>query len=268
MMFCVLTVVATMVSGETALVVGRRAGVSPSSAERLALAFHRVLTEQGTDVLPVSELEGRLRSLRFDDPSRCAGKKACLLELGAQLKVDRLIVLSLAEVAPDFTVTAEGLAVAEGRVLFRETRITTVQGASKELEALADVVARTLAPPPSDIPLLVKQDPPSLQPPPLALELQPPGPELVHRTRTPAILTLTGAILLGTAAGVLGVHSKVFADDANGMGVPGRVSPYTEREARNRIELANVEIAFALGSLVGAVALAVVTMVLWPEATP
>ena len=51
MMFCVLTVVATMVSGETALVVGRRAGVSPSSAERLALAFHRVLTEQGTDVL-------------------------------------------------------------------------------------------------------------------------------------------------------------------------------------------------------------------------
>ena len=84
---------------QAVVLVGRRTAVSAPAAKVLAVDASNILESAGVPIaLPADKALQQLTRVSVKDTSSCNGKRACLAELGRQLKVPWVVLLSVAAI--------------------------------------------------------------------------------------------------------------------------------------------------------------------------
>lgn len=263
----------------TAMIVGSRVNVSAPKTELIVRGVDAQTRAAGFELVPAAEISDKLHALGFADAAACGGKRKCLLELGRQLGVSRLLVVSVAVLRSDLSVSLEVLDVETGK---RQASASGVMAASatKLDDALRPVVAELaraigavpmsqaplVSPPPE--PPLTLVPPVATEPkvePPVAVEPKVDAPVEAKRTcvgcwtlTTVAVGAATAAVILGVDGGNRG-HALVGTLGTDGQ----RRSMFTVSDAMALRNQANLEVGLAIGSGVLSAVLAVVAGVLW-----
>lgn len=253
----------------SAVVLTRRTGVSGAEGQALAGQVAAVLVQaQLPGVMPAEAVASQLKKLGLPDPSSCAGRKDCIIEVGKQLGVSWVYSVSVARVEKDRSVGLELVNVDDGATLERDAVLVPPKTplAGDQLSGFIDRVKARLAPPkPPDAPVVVVTTPkpppePVVPPPP------PPSPEPPPRSHV-ASFVLGGLGLAALAAGgvtlTLGLLERRGLQSAVMTVGDERLSSLTRAEATRRNDAANLQLILssALGGL--ALALGTVALVVW-----
>lgn len=225
-----LTLTASADAGQAVVLVGRRTAVPVASARTLALDTSKALADGGVPIAldPDAALK-QLARVSVKDSASCNGKRSCLAELGRQLKVAWVVVLSAASMDGEQSVGLELLRVADEAVVDTDSLLLPKKGrvdASGLTAFTAKVKARVLPAsespaetPPlvSDTPTEPKLTPAPVEPPPSVTE------PAVARSHVPSFV-LGGAAVAALAAGavMLGVAAASRAPLAGAVGADGR----------------------------------------------
>lgn len=233
------------------------------------------MTPTSLQVVNEAETGRRLARLGLRDATSCKGKASCLAEVGKQLQVNWLVMVSVSELEGDRSLGLELLEVATERVVERDAVLlagkTPVTG-----ELLEGFVAHTLthAGEPKPATPIVASTPttlfpkdaptePDLSPPPPP-RVEPLGPFQPAHTRSVVLLS-TGGVLLAGAAVLLGFGLTMNAKlSAGEVGPDGRVrSSLTSSEATAVATTTSVELGTAGAAAVLALALGTVGVLTW-----
>ena len=254
------------------VVVSRSSAVAPARTTKLLARLEQQLADAQVKTLSRAEVTTRLGRLGLKDAVFCAGKRACLAELGRQLPADVVIGLSLAFLKPDLSVVVEAVRSSDGSSL-ADFSLVLGQG-DKESLASFEVFATRLqaalrpkAEPLPEVPPKVTTDTP-LATDPLTTVTAPPMPPAETRSVVPALVTAgVGAVALATGIGL--TASALGKNASLSKGTPlgdGRIqSPLTESQALAARNGANTELTIGIGCAIGTVALGVLTYFLWPR---
>lgn len=253
----------------SAVVVTRRTASSPTEARALAAAVSDALEAAGlTPSLPLDAAAAELKKLGMADASSCAGKKACVAELGKQLKVTWVFSVSVAKVDKDRSVGVELVRADDGSTADKDALILPPKAALTPdlLAAFAQRVKTLWAPKPADAPVVVETKP---TPPPVDPLPPPPPPPQPVPERSRAASFVLGGVGLGAliASGVLlglGLSARGALQQAVMTGPDGvRTSTLTFEDANRRNAAANLQLI--LSAVLGAVGLGLGTtaLALW-----
>jgi hypothetical protein len=230
---------------QAVVLVGRRTAVSAPQAKVLANDASSILESAGVPIAmaPDKALQ-QLTRVSVKDTSSCNGKRACLAELGRQLKVPWVVLLSVAVIDQELSVGLELLKVADETVVETDSLLLPKKGKldAALLSGFAGRVKAKLVPAPApvaeatpDVPVQPKLVPKETEPPP---SLPPEVPPPAARSHT-ASFVLGGVGLASLIAG--GVLLAVGASSrapltAGDPGMDGRVRStltYAEAEQIN-----------------------------------
>jgi hypothetical protein len=254
----------------SAVVLGSRLGVPAARAANVVAGLTRALRSQGLEPLEAEALAQRLKLLGMRDPSVCAGKEACLVELGKQLKVDWLIAVSVAEVKRDLSVAVDVIEPASGKRLASASGV--LDAAAKTLDADVGTIAADLmkalgpllqpAPEPRPTPVAAPAPAPVPAPVIVVAEQGNPAPAVVESKRGgPAPYLLGAAAIIAAGAGAaLAVAGLQLGRSTNMPDMFG-VDHLSEMTAQMRLTQANVELWSAIG--LGAVTILCTALALW-----
>lgn len=190
----------------TVVLVGRRTAVPPALARTLARDASKHLEAAGVPLAMQPEAAlSQLARVSMTDSANCNGKRACLAELGRQLKVQWVVLLSVASLNKELSVGLELLQVVDQTVVETDSLLLSRRGRleAAQVQGFAARVKARLAPPPVE-PLPAPRDAPTvaiLTPPPSP---EPPPPALTPVTPTPVARSHSGSIAMGIT-GVAGV---------------------------------------------------------------
>lgn len=261
-------------SGEVAVLVVRRTSITIDEARAYTNAAVAALREAQVAVEEPSESLRRLSVLGVDDPTVCAGRKVCVLELSKQLEVGAVVAISAAALQQERSVVLDALRL-DGTSIAKDAAVLKagapllpeqLKAVSRALAALFPAKAVVTQPPKKDAPVAAveKMTPRSEEPAP-RVELTPPPPPPAERSH--AVGYVTGG--LAVAAAVTSVALGVVAFGArsqatSSMTVNGeQVSSLPASRARELAGQANTLGAIAGGAAGVAVALGVVTVFTW-----
>lgn len=262
-------------SGEVAVLVVRRTSITNDEARAYASAAVAALRAAGVAVEEPAESLRRLSVLGVDDPTVCAGRKVCVLELAKQLEVGAVVAISAAALQQERSVVLDALRL-DGTSMAKDAAVLKagapllpeqLMAVSRALAPLFPAKAAATEPPKKDAPVAALEKTTPVTPKPEApasrVELtQPPPAERSH-----AVSYVTGG--LAVAAAVTSVALGVVAFGArsqatSSMTVNGeQVSSLPASRAKELAGQANTLGAVAGGAAGVAVALGVVTVFTW-----
>jgi hypothetical protein len=203
----------------TATILVRRTAVSPAEATGLMSKVTQRLAVPG--LLEFNESQRRLSTFALKDGTTCGGKADCHAELGRQLEVGWLVLVSVSQIATDQSLALELFNVGTQEVLDRESLLLPKRGevpAAMLDNFAARVSARVLPalvePKPLDVPVVTTL----LRPVEVKQPVLPPPPPSSH----------AGGIVLG--AGALAAIGAGVGLLVNGLGTLGRLTHGTPGE--------------------------------------
>lgn len=210
-----LVIAAPTESEKGVVLLGRRTAASPALARGVVDDAARHLATLGVpqELAPDAALK-QLARLAVKDTASCNGKRACLAELGRQLKAPWVIAVSVASIDAELSIGLELLRVADEAVVETDSLLLPKKARLEptHLQAFAAKVAARLAPPapvtPPDAPVVTRLEP---TPPPPVEPLLPPPPPPPERSHT------TSFVLGGVGLAALVAGGTVLA-----LGVAGR----------------------------------------------
>lgn len=258
------------------VVLSRRVSLSFPAAAEMVAQSEALLKEGGAPLLPAAELGQRLSKLGLRDVTTCGGRSACIGEIGRQLEVDWLVLVSASRVAQDRSLALELFDVASRTVVDKES-VLLPRGVALKGELLQAFVDRIKARWPTsikvpDFPLNPEVEPASAslvpaagsEPPPPMPPLSLPLEEKPRDHTASWILGGAGALALVTSAVFLGL-GLVALDKVNAGQGSGdfKRSELTGSEAQKKAQTASLELALAgAGAGVG-LGLGTAAVVLW-----
>jgi hypothetical protein len=241
----------TLAGEPMAVVLARRTNVS--APEAAALTTRAAAALQLPGAVEPAEVLLRMGRLGLRDATSCKARDVCLAELGRQLQVGWLVLVSLSQLGEERSLGLELLQVAAEKVVDREAVLLPPRAGLDPalLEAFRGRVASRLA---------TAADAPRLDP-----RLLSPGPgassplgslaaaEAAPRSRTPAlVMGGAGIALVVASVALLVVGLGTRAQLSQGELRNGQVySPLTAQEAQGVATRASVELG---GAAVGAAA--------------
>ncbi len=252
---------ALMVTAEpnTATILVRRTAVTPGEATVLMQKVTQRLAVPG--LLEFSESQRKLSAFALKDGTTCGGKSECHAELGRQLGVGWLVLVSVSQIAQDQSLALELFSVASERVLEHESLLLPRRGEvpAAMLDAFAKRVSARL------LPALVEPRPLSLVPQPLEVKQPalPPPPPKSHAGGV--VLAAVALAAIGAGVGLLvnglGIQGKLMQGTP---GADGRVrSALTGAEATSLNESASLQLGLAAGAGAVGLALGVTAVIVW-----
>lgn len=239
-------------SANTATILVRRTGVSAADAAALTRQVGERLASPA--VLEFAESQRRLSTFGLGDGTTCGGKPECHAEVGRQLGVSWLVLVSVSQIAQDQSLALELFEVAQEKVHERASVLLPRRGEvpAALLDSFAARVAAHVSQRPGDTPLHTDLTPQDAE---RGDELPPVAP--------PGKSHAASFVLGGVALAALGVGIGLLV---NGLSLRGQVtsgtpgddgwvrSELTGAEAAKRNDAASVN--FGLAGAAGAVGLA------------
>lgn len=254
-----LLTLALAADSTAATVLVRRTGVSATEAALLTRQVSASVA--GPAVMDFTESQRRLSMFGLGDATTCGGKSECHAEVGRQLGVQWLVLVSVSQIAQDQSLALELLEVTTEEVRERDSVLLPRRGEvpSALLERFAARVAARVARK-ADAPVATTLVPRAgAQPDPLAP--QPQGPSRVR-----------GLVLGGLALAALGAGVGLLVNGLSLRAEATRATPgddgwarsdlsYVEAAKKNDAASVNFGIAGALGAV--GVALGTTAVVTW-----
>ena len=247
----------------SATVLVRRTAVTPVEATALMRQVTQRLAVPG--LLEYSESQRKLSAFALKDGTTCGGKPDCHAELGRQLDVGWLVLVSVSQIAQDQSLALELFNVGTAQVMDRESVLLPRRGevpAAVLDDFAARVSARVLPALVEPKPVLVPQVTTLLRPIEVKQPVVPP-PQKSH----------VGGIVLGAVAlaaigagvgllvNALGTQAKVK------QGVPGEdgrvLSELTGAQAKALNDSAALQLGIAGGAGALGLALGITAVIVW-----
>jgi hypothetical protein len=117
------------------VLVERRVGLSPESAQALAGEVSKLFEREGIPIaVPPEQVDERLKSLGEPSVSACKNQRPCLMKRGQALGATVLLLLKATERKETLTINLEALAVQDGASLWKDLFLMKV-GNAEELKA-------------------------------------------------------------------------------------------------------------------------------------
>lgn len=238
----------------TATVLVRRTGVTPAEATALMRQVTQRLAVPG--LLEYAESQRKLSTFALKDGTTCGGKPDCHSELGRQLEVGWLVLVSVSQIAQDQSLALELFNVGSAQVLERESVLLPRRGEvpAAMLEDFAGrVSARVLPALVEPKPVLIPEVNTLLRPLEVKQPLPPPPPKS-HAGGI--VLGAVAVAALGAGVGLLVNGLSTQAKVKQGApGEDGRVlSELSGSQAKALNDSASLQLGLAAGA--GAVGLA------------
>lgn len=206
----------------TATILVRRTGVPPAEATGLMTKVTQRLAMPG--LLDFSESQRRLSTFGLADATTCGGKADCHAEVGRQLEVGWLVLVSISQIAQDQSLALELFNVATEKVVERESLLLPRRGEvpAAMLDSFASRVSELVRPVKSDAPAATSLVPVEGAQPPLV----PPPPPRSHGGGI--VLSAAAAVAIGAGVALL----------VNGLGLRAKATQGTpDEDGRLRSEL-------------------------------
>lgn len=121
-----LLLVALTAEPNTATILVRRTAVTPAEANGLMQKVTQHLAVPG--LLEFADSQRKLSTFALEDGTTCGGKPECHAELGRQLQVGWLVLVSVSQIAQDQSLALELFNVASEQVLERESLLLPRKG--------------------------------------------------------------------------------------------------------------------------------------------
>lgn len=271
-----LGLVAAPEGNQTVVLVGRRTAVTPAIAKTLASDTYKLLAADGVSLAMTNEEAlKQLTRVSVKDSASCNGKKSCLAELGRQLKVSWVVVLSVASIEQELSIGLELLRVSDETVVETDSLILPRKGKldASQLGTFAQKVKAQLNPPPPTPE--VKNDEPRKDDTPVATfltpkkteePLLPPPPPPPQKSHVPSFV-LGGAGVASMLAGAAMLTVGLVSRGPLTQGTPnsdGRVrSMLTQQEAQAINDGSNPLIFGGLGALAVGAGLGTAAVIAW-----
>ncbi|HEX8699640.1 MAG TPA: hypothetical protein VF815_12430 [Myxococcaceae bacterium] len=278
----VLTQAPTAGKPSAVVLVERRVGLSPQSAQSLAGEVSELLEKEN---LPIAAAPEQVDA--------CEEERSCLLERARELGATVAVLMKANELEDTLTINLEAIAVEDGSSLWKDLFLLTGDSPrEQELKEGVAPLAQTLRPklaPPEPAPIAEARpipDAPVVTPPapasaltpsaakpePIPLKPQPPAPP-GKRSRTLLYATGGGTIAAVGAAvtfGLMGRGQKRQLDDARFTdSATGRTaSRLTQAQAERTSSRANLYFNVALSSALVSAVLGTTTGYLWLKDDP
>ena len=208
-----LTLAAPFEGEQTVVLVARRTAVAPAVARALVADASSLLQAAGVPVAMTPDVAlQQLARVSVKDTASCNGKRACLAELGRQLKVPWVVLLSVAAIDQELSLGFELLKVSDETVVETDSLLLARKGKLEagQLAGFAGRVNARLVPVVAvvDTPLEPKLTPKEVEPP-VTLP-PPPPPERPHGHVTSFILGGAGvaALVAGGALIIVGAAAR------------------------------------------------------------
>lgn len=248
----------------TATVLVRRTGVTVQEANGLMQKVTQRLAVPG--LLEFSESQRKLSAFALTDGTTCGGKSACHAELGRQLEVGWLVLVSVSQLGGDQSLALELFNVGSEQVLERDSLLLPKRGEvpTEMLDGFAQRVSKrvlpaVLEPKPIDVPVV----PPTLLRPVEVKRPVVPPPQKSH----PAGIVLGAVALAAIGAGVGLLVNGLNTQAKLSRGTPGddgRIrSDLTGSEAQSANASASLQLGLAAGAGAAGLALGVTAIVVW-----
>lgn len=242
----------------TAVVLVRRTSVPAPEAVTLTERVAQSLALPGQ--LESAEVSRRLVALAMKDGTGCGGKASCHVELGRQLKVDWVVLVSVSQLGEDQSLALELLSVASEGVVENEAVLLPSRGEVPKsvLEGFAQRVKGRIRPS-SDAPRTTSLTP-NVTPAPIVMA------PVAEPNRAPS-LVLGGVGVAALAAGVALLINGVSLQDqarASTTGSDGvRRSELPASKAQSVLDAGTLQLGLAGASGVAAIALGAVAIAVW-----
>ena len=265
----VLTLSLASVDPQIALLVGRRTSVTQADAQLLSQKISTQLSAAGVPLkLDADAARANLSRLGLKDASACNGRKACVTELGRQLGVTLVMVLSLSQVGNDRSIALELLRVEDGMVLEKEALIlpTGTDVKDEELSAFFGRVRKQVVVedrPVVEAPVKVSEPVlPVLPPTPLVIAPAAPAPPKSHVGSF--VLGGVAVAALAVATGLLVSGLNTRADAYRTTEIDGTLrSPYAASEVQRRAAGGSVALGIAGGAAALGLGLGTAAVITW-----
>lgn len=247
----------------TATVLVRRTGLSVQEANGVMQQVTQHLSVPG--LLEFSESQRKLSSFAMKDGTTCGGKAACHAELGRQLEVGWLVLVSVSQLGGDQSLALELFNVGSEQVLERQSLLLPKRGEvpTEMLDGFAQrvstrVLPAVLQPKPIDVPVV----PTLLRPLEVQRPVAPPPPKS-HAGGI--VLGVVALAALGAGVGLLVNGLNTQARLSRGTpGEDGRIrSELTGSEAQSVNSSATLQLGLAAGAGAAGLALGVTAIVVW-----
>lgn len=260
-----LVLLALSAEPNTATILVRRTGVTPGEANALMQKVTEHLAVPG--LIEFSESQQKLSSFALKDGTTCGGKPGCHAELGRQLQVGWLVLVSVSQIASDQSLALELFNVSSERVLERESLLLPKR--SEVPTAMLDDFAKrvsarllpaVLEPKPIDVPVVPQT---LLRPVEVKTPVLPPPPPKSHAGGI--VLGAVALAAIGAGVGLLVNGLNTQAKLSQGTpGEDGRVrSELLGSEAKSLNDSASLQFGLAAGAGAAGLALGATAIIVW-----
>jgi len=248
----------------TATILVRRTAVTPGEANALMQKVTEHLAVPG--LIEFSESQRKLSSFALKDGTTCGGKSGCHAELGRQLQVGWLVLVSVSQIASDQSLALELFNVASEQVLERESLLLPKRGEvpTSMLDGFAErVSARVLPalvePKPIAVPVVTTL----LRPLEVKQPVLPPPPPKSHAGGL--VLGVVALAAIGAGVGLLVNGLNTQAKLSQGTpGEDGRIrSELSGSEAKSLNDSASLQLGLAAGAGAAGLALGATAIIVW-----
>lgn len=248
----------------TATVLVRRTGVTPAEATALMRQVTQRLAVPG--LLEYAESQRKLSTFALKDGTTCGGKPDCHSELGRELEVGWLVLVSVSQIAQDQSLALELFNVGSAQVLERESVLLPRRGevpAAMLEDFAARVSARVLPALVEPKPVLIPEVNTLLRPLEVKQPVLPPPPPKSHAGGI--VLGAVAVAALGAGVGLLVNGLSTQAKVKQGVpGEDGRVlSELSGAQAKALNDSAGLQLGLAAGAGALGLALGVTAVVVW-----
>lgn len=263
---------------QSVVLVGRRTAVSAAVTRALASDTYKLLAAEGVGLAMTNdEALKQLTRVSVKDSASCNGKKSCLAELGRQLKVPWVVVLSVAAIENELSIGLELVRVSDETVVETDSLILPRKGKldASQLSGFAQKVKARLNPPPPTPEVKKTPDDPPKNDTPIATDLTPkntdepllpPPPPPPQKSHVPSFV-LGGAGVASLLAGAAMLTVGLVSRGPLTQGTPGddgRVrSMLTQQQAQAINDGSNPLIFGGLGALAVGAGLGTAAVIAW-----
>ncbi len=258
-----ILLVALTAEPNTATVLVRRTGVTPAEATALMRQVTQRLAVPG--LLEYAESQRKLSTFALKDGTTCGGKPDCHAELGRQLEVGWLVLVSVSQIAQDQSLALELFNVSSAQVLERESVLLPRRGEVPPA-VLDDFASRVSA---RVLPALV--EPKLVVVPPVTtllrpIEKQPVAPPPPPRSHAGGIV-LGAVAVAAIGAGVGLLVNGLSMQGKLKQGAPGEdgsvLSDLTGAQAKAMNDSAGLQLGLAAGAGTVGLALGVTAIIVF-----
>ncbi len=248
----------------TATILVRRTAVTPAEANALMQKVTQHLAVPG--LLEFSDSQRKLSTFALKDGTTCGGKPDCHAELGRQLQVGWLVLVSVSQIAQDQSLALELFNVGSEQVLERESLLLPKKGEvpTAMLDGFAArvsarVLPAVMEPKKLDVPVVTTL----LRPLETKQPVLPPPPPRSHAGGI--VLGAVALAAIGAGVGLLvnGLNTQAKVGQGT-LGEEGRIrSTLTGSEANALNDSATLQLGLAAGAGALGLGLGVTAIVVW-----